>query len=130
LNKKHFRVILVCFFMFISFTSLAYAHDNPEPLTLPTTTLSIGISFNGSTVEAYSRCAPASPQVATVSIRIEKYINGGWTVVARNAGPTQTSTSCTGVSGVRYRAYATCTVYENGEQVDTAKKYTAIKVFP
>lgn len=105
----------------------AFAESNVTPYADITTTLYMGLTINGSTVEAFSRCSPPSPRVATVSIRIEKYINGGWSVVSRNAGPTQTSTSCPYVEGVKYRAYATCTVYENGKQVDSASKYSAVK---
>ena len=126
MNSKRLISLVLCM-LFIFSATTCFADDAITPYAEVGTNLIMGLSISGNTVQAYAQCTPNPPRVATVSIRIEKYINGGWSVVCRNAGPDQTSTSCTYVPGVKYRAYATCTVYENGKQVDSASKYSAVK---
>lgn len=124
-NKRLISSIIAILLIFTM--GITIAEENYMPFADVGTNLYMGLTISGSTVEAYAYCTPLPPRVATVSIRIEKYINGGWSVVCRNAGPDKTSTSCPYVEGVKYRAYATCTVYENGKQVDSASKYSAVK---
>lgn len=126
MKVKLLAIVLICSLL-VGFVIPVLAESGISPYADITTTLYMGLNINGSTVEAYARCSPPSPRVAAVSVRIEKYLNGKWSVVARSADMTQTSTSCSYVSGAKYRAYATCTVYENGNEVDSASKYSAVK---
>ncbi len=130
MNFKRLMSFLICVLLIVFSAASCFADEQIVPFADVGTNLIMGLNISGSTVQAYAQCTPIAPRVATVSIRIEKYINGGWVVVARNAGPTQTSTSCAGVSGVQYRAVATCTVYEGGKEVDSARANSATKVCP
>lgn len=126
--KKQLFAALLSVILILSALPLACAETEMSLYSLPTTVLTVSISFSDGKAVASANCIIAPNQTVTTWVSLQKLIGGKWITIKTGLGSTSASTSETLEDGASYRAYAHSTVYDaEGNQIDTASVYSRSK---
>ena len=122
---KRLISLFLCLFCLMNIQE-SIAEQTIAPRAQVGTTLRALIATSGSTVNGRGKCDVLTGYTSTVSVYIQKCVNGVWISVSGNSGIASATASATMESGYTYRVYTTCRVYDAaGVLCDSDYAYSA-----
>ena len=126
--KKQLFAALLSVILILSALPLACAETEMSLYSLPTTLLTVSISFSDGKAVATAKCTVAANQSAFTYASVQKLIDGKWITVGTGMGNGKASGSVTLEAGASYRAYGYSKVYNaEGVEIDSIYAYSRSK---
>lgn len=115
-------LVSVCICLLVCIQAQAEATSRAQNGVTPR----IVVQTSGATISGRGTCPPPSGCTASVTVYIQKQVNGTWATISSNSGSNAATVSATMQHGFSYRAYVYCRVYDAGGSLfDTGYSYSS-----